>query len=227
MLPAPAPALSAREHGTLPRLSISPTVCTDADRKVHMDNLVPMTSRRALLGAFGTVPATAIAAPAQNALAGLWKAHDDEPVTLLRTREGRSLSLHRYRTAKAFFPELDHRSLGSRKDFLYRAGITAQLGLASHLLDVGFPDPWVARHIGLRVAKSLAYANATGFGHACPNMSRLADVLSPYWKWNRPRLFGEPAPDDGGFSPEEVRILLHKLLSQVTQVTGHGVTRGR
>lgn len=211
----------------MPRLSIPPAVRSDAVRKVHMDNLVLTTSRRALLGALTTIPATVIAAPTQSALAALWKAYDDEPVTLLRTREGRSLSRHRYQTAKEFFPEADHWSLGTRNDFLYQAGITAQLALASHLLDVGFPDPWVAEHISLHVAKSLAYANATGFGHDCPRMARLADVLTPYWKWNSPRLFGEPAPDDGGFSREEVRDLLQALLDRVAQVTGHGVRRGR
>lgn len=196
-----------------------------------MDNLAPTTSRRALLGALTTVPTAAmtmpVIAPTHSALAALWKAHDDEPVTLLRTREGRSLSLHRYWTAQDFFPERDSPSHGSRNDFFYRAGITAQLGLASHLLDVGFPDAWVARHIGLRVAKALAYANATGFGHERPDMARLAQVLTPYWKWNRPRLFDEPVPDDGGFSPEDVRDLLHALLNRVAQVTGHGAKRGR
>lgn len=192
-----------------------------------MDNLVPTTSRRALLGALTTVPVAAAAMQHKSALAGLWKAYEDEPVTLLRTREGRSLSRHRYRTAKDFFPETHHWSIGSRNDFLYRAGITAQLGLASHLLDVGFPDPWVARHIGLHVAKSLSYANATGFGHDCPDMARLAQVLSPYWKWNRPRPFDEPAPDDRRFAPDEVQRLLNALLDRVAQVTGHGAKHGR
>ena len=76
-----------------------------------------------------------------------------------------------------------------------------------------------ARHIGLRVAKSLAYANATGFGHDCPEMARLAAVLTPYWKWNGWDYGTEP--DDGGFAPTDVRPLLRALLDRVHHVTGH------
>src|SRR3546814_10278516 len=80
---------------------------------------------------------------------------------------------------------------------------------SSDLLDVGFPDAWNARYVGLRVAKSLAYANATGFGHDCSDMARLAAVLTPYCRWNQVRLFGEPEPDDGGLTAPEVRSEEH------------------
>src|SRR3546814_9853405 len=86
--------------------------------------------------------------------------------------------------------------------FLYFSGITAQLGLSAHLLDVGFPDEWNARYVGLRVAKSLAYANATGFGHDCSDMARLAAVLTPYCRWNQVRLFDEPETDYGGLTAQ-------------------------
>jgi hypothetical protein len=42
------------------------------------------------------------------------------------------------------------------EDLLYRAGIVAQLGLSSHLINVGFADAWCARHVGLCVADGLA-----------------------------------------------------------------------
>src|SRR3546814_13716009 len=76
------------------------------------------------------------------------------------TKDGRSLSRWRYHRAEGFFPDNETRSIGGWHRFLYFSGITAQLGLSAHLLDVGFPDEWNARYVGLRVAKSLAYANA-------------------------------------------------------------------
>jgi len=193
------------------------------------DSVASPTSRRALLQALTVAPVAALAVPASpwsDALAKLYEAHDDEPAILIRTRERRRLSRVRYHRAEDFMPDRWPRSLLGWHDLLYHAGITAQLGLSAHLLDVGFSDTWNARHIGLRVAKSLAYANATGFSHDCPDMARLALVLTPYWKWNRPRLFGEPEPDDGGFSPERVLPLLRALLDRVHDVTGHPRPRG-
>jgi hypothetical protein len=140
------------------------------------------------------------------------------------------LSRCRYHVAEGFSPDRQQPNV-SWHDYLYKAGITAQLALSSHLLDVGFPDNWNARHIGLRVAKSLAYANATGFGHDCADMVRLAAVLTPYWQWNRVRLFGEPDPDDAGFTVAQIAPLLRALLDRVHEVTGHprpkGWRRGR
>ena len=183
------------------------------------------TSRRGLLRALATAPIAAAAmspkSPWGDALTSLHEDYGDEPVTMTRTKEGRTLSRRRYHIAEGFFPDRQQATGLDWHDYLYKAGITAQLALSSHLLDVGFPDGWNARHIGLRVAKSLAYANATGLGHDCPDMGRLAAILSPYWQWNRVRLFGEPKPDDGGFTVERIDPLLRALLDRVHAVTGH------
>lgn len=185
-----------------------------------MGNIDPTTSRRALLGVL-TVSTIAAARPTwPAALAKVRQGYGDDPVTLIRTPAGRALSRARYRRAEEFLPDASRDGAGHRQ-FLYRAGIAAQLGLSAHLLDVGFPDAWCARQIGLRVAKSLTYANATGLGHFCPDMARLADVLSPYRKWNEPVLIGAPQPDDGGFSPRQIEALLRTLLDHVRSVTGY------
>ncbi len=183
------------------------------------------TSRRALLSAFAAAPAAALAAPVispwDHALTLLHDRYDDEPAALVRTKERRSLSRFRYDNAETFFESLDRGFYDRRDEMLYQSGIVAQLALTSHLLDVGFSDRWNARHIRLDIAKGLAYANATGFAHHCPDMARLAAVLTPYCQWNQVRLFGEPEPDDGGFSPTQVRALLRALLDHVHDVTGH------
>jgi hypothetical protein len=59
--------------------------------------------------------------------------------------------------------------------------------MSSHLLDVGFTDQWCARHIGLDVTRSLACANATGFGFESSDFDQLAAILSPYGKWRLPQ----------------------------------------
>jgi hypothetical protein len=151
--------------------------------------------------------------------------YGDEPVKLVRSKAGRNLSRERNKRAEEFFPREGPIAPADWSDFLYTAGISVQLGLSAHLMDVGFPDAWCARYIGLRVAKSLAYANATGFNHECPDMARLALTLTPYWKWSRQSLFGETRPDDGGFMPDEVRWLLRALLDHVQRVTGHKAAR--
>lgn len=188
------------------------------------------TSRRDLLRSLTAAPVAAatlsVPMPWGDALASVHENYGDEPAAIMRTKEGRALSRRRYHVAEGFFP------LGSPKDgcgwrnYLYRAGITAQLALSSHLIDVGFADGWCARHIGLRVAKSLAYANATGFGHDCPDMGRLATVLTPYWKWNQFRRFDEPEPDDEGWTVTRVHPLLCALLDHVHDVTGHPRPKG-
>ncbi|HEX8055645.1 MAG TPA: hypothetical protein VF481_03205 [Novosphingobium sp.] len=116
---------------------------------------------------------------------------------------------------------------GDWPEYLYGSGIVAQLALSSHLLDVGFPDDWCARYIGLFVARSLAYANATGLGLDCSETARLAEVISPYSKWNSCSLAEGKRPNDGGFTPEQIRELLEVLLHHVGQVTGHGASRVR
>jgi hypothetical protein len=196
-----------------------------------MDNLTPVTSQRPVPGAMKTPPTSAPAAPAaspQNtALTALWEAHEAKPVQLLRTREGRSLSRARYRRAEEFMLPLAPEAPGDWPDFLYGAGIVAQLALSSHLLDVGFPDAWCARHIGLHVARSLAYANVSGLGLECTETARLAQVLTPYSKWNCRSLADSPRPNDGGFTSEETRALLRALIDHVGSVTGHRLSRPR
>lgn len=195
-----------------------------------MVELAPTTSRRALLGALAKAPAAVvmvphIVSPSEALLSALSDGYGDDPAKLVRSKAGRSLSRERYRRAEEFFPREGPIAPAGWPDFLYAVGISVQLGVSAHLLDVGFHDAWCARYIGLRIAKSLAYANATGFNHECPHMARLALVLTPYWKWNRPRVFGETQPDAGGFAPDEVRMLLRALLDHVQRVTGHKSSR--
>lgn len=192
-----------------------------------MNSLTPITSQRVRIGSPVKALATSAASPRHAALLALWRTYHAEPVQLLRTREGRNLSRARYWRAEEFMLSLAPGAPGDGPDFLYHAGIVAQLALSSHLLDVGFPDAWCARYIGLHVARSLAYANATGFGHDCAETKRLADVLTPYWKWNRRSLADAPRPNDGGFTPDDIRALSRALLDHVCQVTGHAQTRCR
>jgi len=193
-----------------------------------MGNTAPTTSRRVLLRALTAMPVvvSVVTSPWSETLATLHKEYDDEPAPLCRSGEGRSLSRFRYHRAESFFETLEAGILTSNDEVLYYSGIVAQLALNSYLLDIGFEDEWCARHIGLRVAKSLAYANATGLGHERPDMARLAAVLTPYWKWNLPPRWGEPEPDDGGFTGDQIRPLLRGLLDHVHRVTGHPRPRG-
>jgi len=167
------------------------------------------------------------ATPQNASLRALWRIYHAEPIQLKRTREGRYLSRERYRRAEDFMLSLAPGAPGEGTDLLYTAGIVAQLSLSSHLLDVGFPDAWCAAHIGLHVSRSLAYANATGFGYECVKTKRLADILTPYWKWNCLSLADGPRPNDGGFTPDDVRELLRLLIDRVHHVTGHCVSRRR
>lgn len=180
-----------------------------------MDNLIPVSSQ-------GSLPVRSAHRAHNGELSALWRIYGGAPFHLLRTQEGRSLSRVRYRRAQEFMSSLAPDAPGDPADFLYSSGIVAQLALSSHLLDVGFPDDWCARYIGLHVNRSLAYANASGFGHKCDETEHLAQVLSPYWKWNRRNLTEGARPDDGGFTPDDVRSVLHKLMEHVGQVTGHG-----
>ena len=134
-----------------------------------MDNLVPVSTQRGL-------PVRPPASSRNATLAALWRTYDAQPVQLQRTREGRNLSRERYRRAEEFMPSLAPEAPGDWPDFLYSTGIVAQLALSSHLLDVGFPDTWCARYVGLHIDRSLAYANASGFGYECAETARLAAV---------------------------------------------------
>ncbi|MGH6616714.1 hypothetical protein [Sphingomonas sp.] len=193
------------------------------------------TSRRALLSRLVAIPVAvpAIASPWTEALAALHERYEDAPALLRRSREGRSLSRDRYHCAEISFSPIEagfFSDLRYVRETLHQAGGIAKLALCAHLLDVGFPDAWNAEHIRQDIAKALAYANTTGFGHVCPDLARLAVILSPYWKWGYPHLIGDPPMDDGGFTPDQVRPLIRTLLDRVHDVTGHprpaGLRRG-
>lgn len=180
------------------------------------------TSRRAVLRALTAplaTPAGTVPAPWSGRIASLFDAYGNEPVALRRSREGRGLSRFRYHNAEGFFLGIEKGIVRHPTDRLYQIGIVLQLGLSAHLLDVGFADAWCARHIGLNIARSLAYANATGLGFETTDMELLAAILSPYGKWRNasPR---DVAPDFP-FSAEELQMLTRALLDRVHQVTGH------
>lgn len=186
------------------------------------DSLVERgASRRSFLQVLGTVPAVTAITPWSGALAALHEKFVDEPAILVRSKEGRHLSRARYHRAESFFALVEGGPRGALSDTLYYAGIVAQLGLSAHLLDVGFPDAWCARFIGLRVANGLDYANATGFGHDCADMTKLAVVLTPYWVWRHPHSGNGATPDDGGFTLDRIQPLLRALLDRAHSVTGH------
>ncbi|GHD03855.1 hypothetical protein [Novosphingobium pokkalii] len=190
-----------------------------------MDTIVPATSSHLGAPALG---AAIITLPGKNSeLGGLWRRYDARPVRLLRTREGRALSLDRYHRAGEFMGSLASPMADDTAYLFYSAGIVAQLAMSSHLLDVGFPDAWCAKYIGLHVDRSLAYANATGFGFEDTETERLMDVLSPYWKWNDLSRAHGIKPDTGGFVAGQVRDIITALLDHVAEVTGHGRRKQR
>lgn len=185
------------------------------------------TSRRSLLkvlsvAPIATLPGSVTASPWDAAIAAL--PYHDEPVALRRSRAGRGDSRFRYHNAESFFLGIEKGIVRHPHDWLYQIGIVLQLGLSSHLLDVGFPDQWCARHVGLNVARSLAYANASGFGFELAEFDLLAATLSPYGKWRfpQPREHAEDPP----FTPEQIRMLTRALLDHVHHVTGHPRPRG-
>lgn len=181
-----------------------------------MDAVSPFTSRRVLLGALTAVPITI---GARSQLAALYRAYDDPPAILRRTKAGRGESEFRYHSAEQFFSLIEHRSTLDGCELLYRAGIVMQLGLSAHLFDVGFTDDWCRENVGLDVAKTLEYANATGLGLLDEAASRLAAILSPYGKW-RTVVGGERA-NAGPFDADDIRRLTRGLLDHVREVTGH------
>jgi len=150
--------------------------------------------------------------------------YHDEPVVLRRTGAGRSDSRFRYHNAESFFQGIEKDIVRDPHDRLYQTGIVLQLGLSSHLLDVGFTDRWCARHVGLNITRSLAYANATGFGFELAEFDLLAAILSPYGKWRFPQL--REQIEDVRFAPEQIRMLTRALLDHVHHVTGHPRPRG-
>lgn len=198
-------------------------------REYFLGDSTGATSRRALLRGLTAAPiaASTIVSPWSKALAPLYERNGDEQVCLMRTRAGRLLSRERYHSAEIAFWAIEAGYFARHvRETLHQAGAAATLALCAHLLDAGFPDAWNAAHIRQDIAKALAYANATGFGHDCPEMARLAVVLSPYWKWGYPHLIGDPLLDDGGFTPDRVRPLIRALLDRVHDVTGHPRPKG-
>ena len=183
-----------------------------------MGTISPTPSRRALLGALAIGSASIAAAPV-SALRREFSTWGDEPIVLKRTEEGRSNSEFRYHNAEEFFASVEEGLVRGRSNLLYQTGIVLQLGLSAHLLDVGFTDDWCRRHVGLRVAKSLAYANATGFDYDDADTNLLAAILTPYGKWRN--AMRADRYEDGPFTAPEMRTLTRALLDHVHRLTGH------
>jgi hypothetical protein len=197
-------------------------VLLDADMEVHMGDIIPTPSRRAFLGGFATTSAVVVvAAPAIEALDREFVTWGDEPIVLARTKQGRSDSEFRYHNAEGFFACLEAGLGHDRHRLLYQTGIVMQLALSAHLLDIGFSDRWCARHIGLRIAKSLGYANATGLGHSNAEIEQLAELLTPYCKWNGWPSRNGSEPKAEQFTHGDICRLTRGLLDHVRNVTGH------
>jgi len=187
------------------------------------------TSRRTLLGFLGSAPAAATMMPVSPwapALDTLFQQWGDEPAILRRSKEARRLSRFRYHNAEGFFVGLNEGLVRDRFDLLYQTGIVMQLAISSHLLDIGFDDHWCARQIGLKVAKALAYANATGLDYDDADTNLLAAILTPYCRWRNP-IMRERGYDEGPFTADEIRNLTRALLDRIRHVTGHPRPRGR
>jgi hypothetical protein len=188
---------------------------------MERDDSIP--SRRDLLSALTATPIAAVSAaaipPWQEGLTELYRDYGDDPIVLHRSEEGRNQSRFRYHNAESFFESSERGLIRNRSDLLYWTGVVMQLGLSSHLLDVGFSDEWCKHHVGLRVAKSLAYANATGFDCNDPDIALLAAILTPYGNWRNP-MWSE-RHDGGPFTASEIIRLARALLDHVRRVTGH------
>lgn len=182
------------------------------------------TSRRAFLGALSSTPLLGLAA-GDAAVAGPSTGVAGQSVPLHRTDEARSLSRVRYHNAESFFSSVEQGFRFCENDRLYYIGITLQLALSAHLLDVGFDDAWCAKSIGLHVDKSLALANATGLGHDSLALKQLAEFLSPYGRWRNSN--GSMTAETCPFSREQICALTRELLERVREVTGHPRRRGR
>ncbi len=185
-----------------------------------MGETSPTPTRRTLMGAFVATSAALVpASPTRETLQREFDAWDDRPIILKRTRQGQRDSRFRYEHSEHFFLSIENGFIVDRFDFLYQTGIVMQLGLSAHLFDVGFTDDWCRDYIGLRIAKSLGYANATGFDYRDPDTNLLAAVLTPYGKWRAPAPWDDH--DDGPFTTDEMRKITRALLDHVQRVTGH------
>lgn len=210
----------ACKHQPLSQLSptvrdLAATVIRGRGAEMEVADVRCTTSRRTLLGIIALAPLVGAA----SAEFGVAVRPAVETMAVRRTREGRQLSRTRYHTAESFFVRIEAGFLSCQSDLLYQTGIVLQLALSSHLLDIGFDDAWCARNIGLFVNKSLAQANATGLGHECPELARLADFLSPYGRWRNPDVPIRKTPCP--FSDEWISGLTRELLDRVREVTGH------
>lgn len=177
----------------------------------------PLSRREALAASLGSATAGATVIPASRRAA--------EPMTLIRSKDGRRLSGFRYRNAEAFFMGIEHGRYGRAHDLLYQAGIVAQLALSSHLLDVGFEDQWCARNLGLDIGAALSCANATGLGYSSSEFAKLAVIISPYNRWRNPDLAGVRTSLPTNLP--EVGLVLRALLDHVRNVTGHRPVKRR
>ena len=121
----------------------------------------------------------------------------------------------RFARAREFASGLDPHVAGNVGDFLYRAGIVSQLGVTAYLFDQGLDDAWCRKHIGLDVAKALAFANHLGLGCDCDRIAELARLLSPYGRWRRPS--AADLPDAAILSPSATAIDVARLLERVEQ----------
>ena len=201
--------------------------------KTHTDHLTDSissaTSRRSLLQvlAFAAIAVPTAASPRETTLEPVFRLYEDDRTSLIRTKAGRALSRHRYKSAEIAFAPLEAGAFGSNTHVtLHQSGAVLTLATSAYLLDVGFPDEWNASFLKQDIAKAHSYANATGLGHDCPNMAALAVILSPYWKWGYPHLIGDPPMDAGGFTPDRVRPLVRAMLDRVADVTGHRRPKG-
>jgi hypothetical protein len=180
------------------------------------------TSRRAFLRVLGSAPLFGLASD-EPGPAAKSTAIATQSVPLRRTSDARKLSRVRYHNAESFFAPIERRFLSRGNDQLYYVGISLQLALSAHLLDVGFDDTWCARNIGLHVDRSLALANATGLDRDDPDLKRLAEFISPYGRW-RNAVLSDPT-ERCPFSYEDIRGLTRDLLERVREVTGHSRPR--
>ena len=182
------------------------------------------STRRSLLGIFTgavAVPWSALAIGKVGSASDLAKGLPP----IMRTPEGRTLSRFRYHNAEGFFRTVEAGYLNATPVMLYNVGIVLQLGLSSHLLDVGFDDAWCARHIGLHVVKSLRYANVTGLDANSPELARLVALLSPYSRWRDADIRGAEASCP--FRDVQIKQLTRDLLERVREVTGHPRPRSK
>jgi hypothetical protein len=182
------------------------------------------TSRRSVLAVLGSTSLLGLTG-GDRALAARAIGIADRSIPLHRTSEGRKLSRVRYHNAESFFAPIERRFLSRGNDQLYYVGISLQLALSAHLLDVGFDDTWCARNIGLHVDRSLALANATGLDRDDPDLKGLAEFISPYGRW-RNAVLSDPT-ERCPFSYEEIRGLTRDLLERVREVTDHPRPRKR